>query len=140
MLVFAVVTAVLLGCWGVLTFAPGAAEPGSGQAGSAEPTDAESAGTYGRWITVENLVPNETPAEARARQRDEQIRRRQLGPISVAIGELVGPGWPEQKLLQIADQAIVLCHDEAEARGTLIANGVPSGKVKAVIETACYRL
>jgi len=63
MLVFGMVTAVLLGCWGVLKFAPGAAGPGS-----ARPTATRQADSYA-VVTVQKLPANETEAEALAGSR-----------------------------------------------------------------------
>jgi hypothetical protein len=125
------VTAALLGCWGVLKFAPGAAGPGS-----ARPTATKHVDSY--VVAVAQKLPaNETKAEALARQQNEEIRLLKEPSVSATIRKVVGPEMSEQKLHQIAIQAIVLCPTRAEAQETLIANGVPSAKVQAVIEAAC---
>src|SRR5690242_12826221 len=104
-LVFGVATAVLLGCWGVLKFAPGAAEPGS-----AQPT-AETGMTFLTGVQLD--LPNETPAEARKRQHDVEVRMKRLVPISVAIGNMAGLRWrSEEQRMQLAAQTIELCHDQ----------------------------
>jgi hypothetical protein len=131
--VFGVVTAVLLGCWGVLAFVP---DPGSALPTA---TATEEAGTY-HVMTLEDIPVGQTKAEALAREQNLELRMLQLVPVADAIREVVGPGMSEQQLIQVAAQAITLCPTKAKAAGTLIANGVPSTDVTAVIEAACPTL
>jgi hypothetical protein len=131
-LVFGVVTAVLCGCGGVLKSAPDPA--GSG---SAQPTATAPADTYS--MTFEEFDPYETEAEALARKLTLELRMLNLAPITVAIGKVLGPGWSEEKLSEIAVQAIGLCPNTLlDPEPFLISNGVPGKKAKAVLKAACH--
>ena len=130
-LVFGIVTAGLLACWGLLKFAPSATGPGS-----ARPAATESAGSY-QVLTLQELPANETRAEARAREQNTEIRMLGVDSISVAIRKVVGPEMSEQKVVQTAMQTIVLCPTRAQAKQSLIANGLPSADVKAIMAVAC---
>jgi hypothetical protein len=131
LLIFGVVTAVLLGCWGFLKLAPSADEPGPERTATAL-----APGEFG-VITARKIPANQTKAEALAQQQNEEIRLLQLKPLSADIRTVVGPKMSEQDLIALSVQVISLCDDKAQAKDQVIALGVDSLLVKDVIKAAC---
>jgi hypothetical protein len=141
-LVFGVVAAALLGCWGVLEFAPGPAEPGAVEKASAQPmvtaTVTATATEQGQQYAVMVHIPmTDNPVEGQAWREITDRRELKLASIIEEIREVVG-STSEQGLLQIAMQAIAYCPAEEQAAEYLIADGVPPAKVKAVMQIACH--
>jgi len=133
-LVFGVVAAALLGCWGVLEFAPGPAEPGSVEQASAKPAATEQGQQY---AVLSHIPMTDNPVERQAWREITDRRQLKLASIIEEIREVVG-SMSEQGLLQIAMQAIAYCPAEEQAAEYLIADGVPPAKVKAVMQIACH--
>jgi hypothetical protein len=142
-LAFGAVAAVLLGCWGVLVFAPGLAEPSSVESGSveeapAQPTATATATEQGQSYVVGVQMPvTSNPVEGQAWREITDRRTLRLVPIIEEIRAVVG-SMSEHELLQIAMQAIAYCPAEAQAAESLIADRVPAAKVKAVMQVACH--